>query len=242
MTMTHRKIIAIGGGLLRRRETLSIDRFIVKESGKKDPVVLFVPTASYDLQAYISIFTSIYEKIGCRVNVLRLVDSKTDTRNIKSLISSADIIYIGGGNYNFLLSTWKKQRIIPFIKSVYKKGVIIVGLSAGCAVLYQWVVDEEDNRSCHLKRGIGILHGIVIPHYKADSVILPDNFLPMIRKKNVLVTAIEDRCGVFYKNEKLQGIITSGGKAFTITSPYVEKEAVNLYIYKNKSTNNQERR
>lgn len=33
---TERKIIPIGGGLLRLGETIPIDKFIVKESGKKN--------------------------------------------------------------------------------------------------------------------------------------------------------------------------------------------------------------
>ncbi|PIP55474.1 hypothetical protein CO157_05340 [Candidatus Peregrinibacteria bacterium CG_4_9_14_3_um_filter_49_12] len=238
-SVTPRKAIAIGGGLLRVGDTLPIDQFIVKESGKKNPAVLFMPTASGDLPAYISAFTRVYRKLGCQVNVLRLASNrKMNEQKIKSLIAVADIIYIGGGNYNFLLSTWKKWGIIPLIKSAYKKGAVLTGLSAGCAALYQHVVDEEDNKPCRLKRGIGILHGVVIPHYKTSSTILPNNFLSSIRKKNTLVTAIEDNCGVFYKNKKLQGAIMSkGGRAFTIWPPYVKKEAVNLYIHKNKSPN-----
>lgn len=215
---------------MRRGETLTIDRFIVKKSGKKNPTVLFVPTASSDLPAYISAFTNVYKKLGCRVTVLRIIDRiKIDTRKTKSLISTADIIYIGGGNYNFLLSAWKKQGIIPLIKSAYKKGVIIAGLSAGSAVLYQYIVDAENNSTNHLKNGIGILRGIVIPHYKTRGAILPTDFSPTIRKKRALVTAIEDNCGVFYVDEKILGAVRSKKyKAFTIKPPYVKKEQVKL--------------
>lgn len=225
-----RKIIAIGGGLLRKRETLPIDRFIVKESGKKIPTVLFIPTASGDLPAYVSAFTNIYKKLGCQVNVLFLAgNKKIDMRKIKHFIITADIIYIGGGNYDFLLSTWKKLKIIPLIESVYKKGVVIAGLSAGCAVLYQYVADAENNPSHRLKDGIGILRGIVLPHYKTDNVILPIDFSSAIYKKNTLVTAIEDNCGVFYINEKIQGVVRSkNSRAFTIRPPYVKKEPVKL--------------
>ena len=39
-------IIAIGGGSLKKKQTLPIDRFIVKLTGKKSPKTLFIPTAS----------------------------------------------------------------------------------------------------------------------------------------------------------------------------------------------------
>jgi len=51
-----RKIVPIGGGLLRLGETIAIDKFIVKEGGGKNPRVLLIPTASKDLPAYSNAF------------------------------------------------------------------------------------------------------------------------------------------------------------------------------------------
>ncbi len=234
LTPRHRKAIAIGGGLLRLGETLPIDQFIVKESGKRNPVVLFIPTASADLPAYILAFTRVYKKLGCKVKILRLIDgvTKHKTKTAKTIISTADIIYIGGGDYDLLNSTWKKLEVIPLIKSAYENGVLIAGLSAGCAVLYEYLVDGDDVKNHRLKCGFGILQGIVIPHYKPDTV-LPKEFSTAIHKKNILVTAIEDGCGVFYKNERLQGAVTTGNaRAFTINPPYVRNKPVILYLHK----------
>ena len=51
-----RKIIAIGGGEIGRpgvkNETLGIDREIIKLSGKENPKLLFIPTASGDALGY----------------------------------------------------------------------------------------------------------------------------------------------------------------------------------------------
>ena len=71
-TIVERKIIPIGGGSLRLGDTIVIDKFIVKESGRKNPKVLFIPTASKDLPAYSAAFRRVYEKLGCRVKILRL--------------------------------------------------------------------------------------------------------------------------------------------------------------------------
>ena len=41
--MTNKKIIAIGGGLLRKGETIKIDKYIVKTTNKKTPQIAFIP-------------------------------------------------------------------------------------------------------------------------------------------------------------------------------------------------------
>ena len=225
-----RKIVAIGGGLLRIGETLPIDRYIVAWSGKERPIILFIPTASDDLPAYISTFKHIYENLGCKVHVLRLLrhGRKDNMRATKKLILTADIIYIGGGDYDLLTAEWKRARIIPLIKSAYKRGALIAGLSAGCAILYEHLVDS-DGKNRRLKRGIGILKGVVLPHYDGIAV-LSQAFLPSIQKKNISITAIEDNCGALYANEALLGTIVVGNaRAFTINPPYDKKRLVHPY-------------
>ncbi|MBI4235525.1 Type 1 glutamine amidotransferase-like domain-containing protein [Candidatus Peregrinibacteria bacterium] len=47
-----KKIVAIGGGDIRREGTLAIDKEIIKLSKKKHPKLLFIPTASSDSESY----------------------------------------------------------------------------------------------------------------------------------------------------------------------------------------------
>lgn len=225
----ERKIIPIGGGLLRLGETITIDKFIVKESSRKNPKVLFIPTASKDLSVYSATFRRVYEKLGCQVKILRLFSKrKLSHRTLEKFITSANIIYVGGGDYDILLSTWKKHKIIPLIQSAYQQGTILAGLSAGCTVWYEYLIDSDKNKKTRLKKGLGILKGVVIPHYKTK------NPFPLeIRKTKTIVTAIEDKCAVIYINEHLRGSIpTTKEKAFTIRPPYVKKRQVILYFHK----------
>ena len=226
-----RKIIPIGGGLLRLGETIAIDKFIVKESGEKNPIVLFIPTASKDLPAYSTAFRRVYKKLGCQVKILRLFSKRKFSRaTLKKTIASADIIYVGGGDYDTMLSMWKKYEIIPLIKSAYQQGTILAGLSAGCAVWYEYLIDSDKNKKNRVKKGLGILKGVVIPHYKFKSPISSE-----IRKTKTIVTAIEDRCAVIYINENLKGSIpVTKEKAFTIRPPYVKKKQVTLYFHKSR--------
>jgi len=230
-SVIKRKIISIGGGLLRLDETVVIDKFIVKESGRKNPKVLFIPTASKDLPVYSTAFRRVYKKLGCQVKVLHLFNKKRFSQTtLQKFVTSANIIYVGGGNYNVLISMWKKHKIIPLIQSAYQQGTILSGLSAGCAVWYEYLIDSDKDKKTRLKKGLGILKGIVIPHYKAE------NPFPLeIRKTKTVVTAIEDKCAVVYINEHLKGSISvTKEKAFTIRPPYVKKKQVTLYFHKSR--------
>ena len=227
----ERKVIPIGGGLLRLNETISIDKFIVQESGKKHPVVLFVPTASNDLPAYSAAFRHVYEKLGCQVKILRLFNKrKFSQTTLEKLITSADIIYVGGGDYDILLSMWRKHKIISLMRLAYQQGTILTGLSAGCAVWYEYLIDSDKNKKTRLKKGLGILEGVVIPHYRTENPLSLE-----IRKIKTIVTAIKDKCAVIYINEKLKGSIpVTKEKAFTIRPPYAKKKQVTLYFHKSR--------
>ena len=53
-------IIAIGGGEVALNETYEIDKFIVESSKKEKPNFLFIPTASKDAEAYVTIINKLY--------------------------------------------------------------------------------------------------------------------------------------------------------------------------------------
>lgn len=225
-----RKIIPIGGGLLRLGETISIDKFIVKESDKKNPNILFIPTASKDLSAYCSVFQREYEKLGCQIKILRLYKRKRSPVVIEKLITNADIIYVGGGDYNILFSIWKKHKIVSHIRAAYQRGTILTGLSAGCAIWFEYLIDVDRSGKDQIKKGLGILNGIVVPHFKAIN-----EFLTEVMSTNKIITAIEDKCAVVYVNEQLKGSVSvSDENAFTINPPYDKKKKVASYFKRTK--------
>src|ERR1700691_5945627 len=92
-------IVAIGGGKIAARETLPIDREIIRLSKKKNPKLLFIPTASSDSEIY---WKQIQEHFGnflrCKTDVLFLIKEHPSREQIRRKILSADIIYVGGGN------------------------------------------------------------------------------------------------------------------------------------------------
>lgn len=67
------KVVAIGGGELRKGETYILDKYIVGLSGKKEPKLLFIPTASQDALGYITLIEEYFGEFGCCVDSLCLI-------------------------------------------------------------------------------------------------------------------------------------------------------------------------
>jgi dipeptidase E len=98
------KIVAIGGGEIGRpgyrMETISIDKEIIKLSGKKNPKLLFIPTASSDSESYYEVIKKYFgKKLGCKNDVLYLLKNKISKEEIREKIFGTDIVYVGGRKY-----------------------------------------------------------------------------------------------------------------------------------------------
>ena len=90
----RKTIVAIGGGEIRTRGTAPIDREIIRLSNKKNPKLLFLPTASSDSERY---WKHVREYFGdflkCKTDVLFLIKECPSKEEIRKKILSADIVY-----------------------------------------------------------------------------------------------------------------------------------------------------
>ena len=197
------KIVAIGGGEIKDRETLKIDRFIVDLAGKSSPKALFVPTASGDAEGYCDTFDRIYGRLlGCRTGHLLLLKNKIDLEAIQDAILSADIIYVGGGNSLRMMRRWRQLGVDGFLKSAGEQGTILAGLSAGAICWHEW--GHSDSRSFTGKsewpyikvRGLGFIPGIFCPHLDAEQRHKP--FAAMVARHKLSGIACENQAAVYY--------------------------------------------
>ena len=105
-------IIAIGGGELRAKETLEIDRQIAEmakqRAGEKRAVALFIGTASHDFMPYYNTFHKTYTgELGLKTDCVLTVYKEIDYEKIKGKFEKADMIYVGGGDTLFMIEKWK---------------------------------------------------------------------------------------------------------------------------------------
>lgn len=146
--MTERRIIAIGGGELKNRETLKIDEYIAetakKLAGERRACGLFLPTASHDCMPYYNTFHKIYTGLyNIKTDVALTVNREIDLNKMRDKFARADFIYVGGGNTVFMIEHWKQCGILPLLREAYERGVLLCGLSAGAICWFEEMYSDS---------------------------------------------------------------------------------------------------
>lgn len=172
-------IVAIGGGEIGRPgypvETTDIDKQIISLSGKTNPAVLFLPTASSDSPGYYEVFSRHYGKrLGCNVTVLNLY-SKPHKRTMESAIERADVIYVGGGNTLKMMTLWRRLGVDELLKKAYEDGTVLCGLSAGAICWFKGGLSDSRSFNSGGKvwnyinvHGLNLKDLLICPHYDAE--------------------------------------------------------------------------
>jgi dipeptidase E len=218
MKRMPRTIVAIGGGEIRTRGTAAIDREIIRLSGKKNPKLLFIPTASSDSERY---WKHVQEYFGgflkCKTDVLFLIRERPSSEETRRKILAADIIYVGGGNTLLMMRLWRRLGVDKLLLSAYENGTVLSGISAGAICWFD--SGHSDSMSFYNPRewkyinvkGLGLIHGINCPHYNSMTRGIPrrKHFREMIRKTGVVGIAIENNCAIEFIDGRLYKVIHS---------------------------------
>ena len=168
------KIVAIGGGNIRKNETLLIDQQIVCVSGKAQPKLLFIPTANLDDAGYVKTIHEHFTKLGCVVDELCLITQKPSLEEIKTKIASADIIYVGGGNTLRMMKLWRKLGVDKLLQQAQIQGKVLCGVSAGSICWFSFGNSDsrkfKNPQADYIKvTGLGFIEALHCPHFDSES-------------------------------------------------------------------------
>ena len=174
-----KKIVAIGGGEIGSPgcpvETTRIDKEIIRLTGKKNPKVLFIPTASSDSEGYYNTVQKHFGKrLGCKIDVLWLIKEKSSRKEIEQKVLSSDIIYVGGGNTLKMIRIWKSCGLDKILRKAWDKGIILSGLSAGSICWFRNGTSDSrrfNNPDADLIKvsGLGFIPATHSPHYDVEK-------------------------------------------------------------------------
>ncbi len=208
-----RTIVAIGGGYIRKASTLPIDQEIVRLAGKKHPKLLFIPTASSDSVRYQDYAYRYFGKrLGCKVDLLLLLQSPPSPTEIRRKILSADIIYVGGGNTLMMMKLWRRLGVDALLRQAWKRGTVLSGISAGSICWF--ASGHSDSMSFYNPkrwkyinvRGLGLIKGIHCPHFDGQTLRVPrkKHFERMIGKMGGTGIAIDNDCAIAFVDDRFR--------------------------------------
>ena len=219
----EKKIIAIGGGEIKNKTTLEVDRYVAelakKHAGEKRANALFIGTASHDSMPYFNSFRKTYTSVfDIKAEVALIVYGEMDIDRIKVKIDNADCIYVGGGDTVYMLDKWKETGLDKLIIQAYEQGKIICGLSAGAICWFKdmytdYEIMRGESSEYVLRKGLGILDGAMCPHFNERE----KDFTDAMAKGDIpFAYCVENDCGIEFTDGVLTRVINGGGKAYVM--------------------------
>lgn len=130
-----------------------------KDDKKKYTAKLIKQNKIEDNEAYKRYIEKGYEVVNA--------DLKQDPDLLKEKLQNVDVIYVGGGDVNYLLDWAKIAKLGDYLKELLDKGVVYIGTSAGNGLLIPdigltwWKLGDYED---HI--GFGIVDFVVVPHQK----------------------------------------------------------------------------
>lgn len=238
MNVKH-NIVAIGGGQVfvpcKLPETLAIDKYIVglakdnllsKDEARR-PRILFIPTASGDDHPYCNTIYHIYEwLLGCEFDCLRLLAEQLTDEEISQKIYWADIIYVGGGNTDKMMCTWRQRGVDLLLIEAYNRGTVLCGLSAGAICWFENGISDSERLNNPESsdweptpvEGLGLISGTCCPHYDSEGTWRRQACENMLRHGQILrsIIAIEDLCALHVSETALTPISASDSGCYRL--------------------------
>jgi len=164
-------IVTMGGGgfsMSPDSAATNLDRYLVELTGRRAPMVCFVPTASADDATYIRKFLTAYGALGVRTMVLTLW---TDAAGSVARLPEADLILVGGGSTANLLALWQVHGVDKVLTEMAAgdRDLVLGGLSAGGSCWYQGCVTDSFGDIRPWPHGLGVLPGSFCPHWDGEE-------------------------------------------------------------------------
>jgi len=159
--------------------------------------------------------------LKCKTDVLFLIKEKPSREQIRSKISSVDIIYVGGGNTLQVMRIWRRLGVGKLLIAAHERGTILAGISAGSICWFD--SGHSDSMSFYNPRkwkyinvrGLGIIQRINCPHYNGKTRGVPrrKNFQDLIRKVGRMGIAIDNNCAIEFRDGRVFKVLVSKSRA-----------------------------
>jgi peptidase E len=177
--------------------------YVSKLTGKQNPAICFIPTASGDNPTKIIGWQKQCEGLPIRPYVLKcFISAYQISISFEEQLMGMDAVIVGGGNTLNMLAVWKAQGIDVALKSAYDSGIVISGVSAGALCWFHHGTTDSRPGIISTMNGLGWIHASYSPHYDSETQrqLL---YRELVSKGDLLPGyASDDYSGIYFNNEK----------------------------------------
>lgn len=162
-----------GGPRQHRKAPDPLIRESLQESGIASSVVAYVGVASDDDRGFFNFIASSLVEAGAgAVDHVPISPKKADIERTKTILESADVVFISGGDVEHGMSVLVEKGLVDFLSGLYQRGKPFFGISAGAIMLAErWVrwPDENDEASAELFPCLGFASVICDTHDEVEG-------------------------------------------------------------------------
>ncbi|MEI7968939.1 MAG: peptidase E [Betaproteobacteria bacterium] len=162
-----RHVFAMGGAFLADPEgNLHLERYFRDLTGRNNPKVLFIPTASGDNDAYQVRFFQAFARLGCEPAVLPMF--KRTPAALETFVLEHHAIAVGGGNTRTMLAVWREWGLDGILARASEHGIVLGGSSAGSICWFDRGVTDSIAGPLTSLACLGLVPGSNCPHYDSE--------------------------------------------------------------------------
>ena len=214
-----------GGGFTMEPDNPALDELALTLTGKREPRVLFLPTASGDPAAQIRAFHERFAGRACRAQHLSLFRRHGDLRTLAGIVCDQDLIYVGGGSMRNLLAIWRVHGLDSLLVSAWRRGTVLAGVSAGAMCWFAGGVTRSGGPPEPIG-GLGLLPGSLTVHADGEPERLPVWLQALGTGELPGGWAADDGVGLVYRGTELERVVSSRPAATALRCDTVSGELV----------------
>ncbi len=216
-----------GGGFTMEPDNPALDHYLLTLVDRREPRLLFLPTASGDPQEEVDRFHAAYDGRPCTTTVLSLFRLADLARPLHEVIAEQDVIYVGGGSMRNLLAIWREHRLDELLRDAWRRGTVLAGLSAGAMCWFAGGVTKSGGAPAPID-GLGFLPHSLSVHRDGEPDRLPVYRAAVREGRLPPGWAADDGVGLLFEDEALVRVVASrpGVGAARIDADGTETELV----------------
>ncbi len=161
-----------GGGFTMDERSPALDALVLELTGKTVPKLCFLPTAGGDPRDQITRFQERFGDWPCEPTILSLFHLGRDRVDPVAHLLEQDAIYVGGGSMRNMLAVWREHGVDAAMRSAWRSGVVLAGLSAGAMCWFEGGVSMSGGAPAAVA-GLGLLEGSLSVHMDSEPERLP---------------------------------------------------------------------
>lgn len=186
---------------------LKFTRYVADLTGKENPHILYLPTASGDHQDNIQVWESLCKIVGIEPHIMRVWIDSSAEQTFEEQIAEADAIVVGGGNTLNMLGIWQAQGIDRMLIEAMQRGAIIAGGSAGSIAWFDTGVSDSRPTGLSIVDGLGILPHSNCPHYGDEAK--RSLYHQMLEQGKIEGGyAMDDKAGILFRDGEVVEAVT----------------------------------